>query len=71
MFDCQYTYPTRQAISGQIKVSRRAELDIVQCSFRCRAVNLYNRIPEEIRTLMSDEVFKKKIKEWIGKAIIS
>ena len=32
MFDFQYTYPTRQAISGQIKVSRRAALDIVQCS---------------------------------------
>ena len=71
MFDCQYIYPTRQAMSGQIKVSRKAELDLVQNSFRCRAVNQYNRIPEEIRTLTSDEGFKMKIKEWIRKKIIS
>ena len=66
-----YTVGKKGLMSGQIKVSRKAELDLVQNSFRCRAVNLYNRIPEEIRTLTSDEGFKMKIKEWIRKKIIS
>lgn len=69
MFDREYSYETRQARSGQIKCSRRAELDLVQNSFRCRAVSLFNSLPEDLRNSRDEQIFKKNVKEWIIKTI--
>ena len=69
MFDQNYTYATRQASSGAIKSSRKVELDIVKSSFRGRAVELYNNLPEEIRTLESSDAFKEKVKAWVRQTV--
>ena len=69
MFDQNYTYATRQASSGTIKCSRKVELDIVKSSFRGRAAELYNNLPEDIRTLESSDAFKEKVKAWVSQAV--
>ena len=69
MFDQNYTYVTRQASSGAIKCSRKVELDIVKSSFRGRAVELYNNLPEDIRTLESSDAFKEKVKAWVRQTV--
>ena len=69
MFDQNYSYATRQAQSGIIKCSRKASLDLVQASFRCRAARLFNSLPEDLRGLSTDQTFKNAVKEWIRKSV--
>ena len=69
MFDDEYCYNTRQAASGKLKCHRKPKLELIKKSFGWRAVELCNRLPEDIRSIESTEGFKKKAKEWIRNTI--
>ena len=67
MFSAKYSYKTKQARTGQIKHTRDLELQITKDSFRWRASEDYNGLPQEIRNLETVQMFKKAAKDWIRK----
>ena len=67
MFSQDYTVHTRRAASGAIKPagSQIAHLDLVQSSFKWRAVEQFNLLPSDIRNSNTVPTFKRKCKFWI------
>ena len=69
MFSWSYQYTTRQAESGLIKLKGRPRLDITRNSFRWRAAEQFNSLPEIIRNSTRIFTFKKEAKKWISQNI--
>ena len=69
MFSAKYSYKTKQARTGQIKHTRDLELEMTKDSFRWRASDAYNELPQEIRNIETLPMFKKTVKDWIRKNI--
>ena len=65
MFSSTYSYDTRQARGGMIKLMGIPKLDLSKNSFRWRGANQFNQLPETIRTSPNVMVFKARAKEWI------
>ena len=65
MFSTEYTCNTRQASSGQVKLTRRSNLDISEESFRCRGAKYYNNLPIDLREAVSVSSFKTGLRRWI------
>ena len=63
MFSTEYSFNTRQANSGQLKPTRRSNLDISLESFRWRAAKSFNNLPINIRQAESVKVFKTGLLE--------
>ena len=59
-----YSYTTRQAENGLIRVVQKPKLELTRESFRWRAANSYNQLPANIRTCTKVELFKKMVKTW-------
>ena len=60
-----WTYNTRQAVGGLIRLVGKPKLDITRSSFRWRAANQFNQLPADIRTCPTLASFKTKAKTWI------
>ena len=65
MFSTEYTCDTRQARSGQVKPTRRSNLDLSEESFRWRAAKYYNNLPADLRQAVSASIFKTGLRRWI------
>ena len=65
MFSSKYECDTRQARSGQIKLTRISNLDLSHESFRWRAAAVYNSLPASLRQDKSLKSFKTGLKKWI------
>ena len=59
-----YSYTTRQAENGLVRVVQKPKLELTRESFRLRAANSYNQLPANIRTCTKVELFKKMVKTW-------
>ena len=66
MFSWNYKYNTRQAEGGNIRLIGKPKLEVTRNSFRWRAANQFNQLPEEIKTCKSLENFKLSVKKWIN-----
>ena len=58
MFSTEYSFNTRQANSGQVKPTRRSNLDISMESFWWRAAKSFNNLPINLRQAKLVKVFK-------------
>ena len=65
MFSWSYKYNTRQAEGGTIRLVGKPRLDLNRNSFRWRAANQFNQLPDDIRTSSSLINFKLNAKKWI------
>ena len=65
MFSWNYSYNTRQAEGGLIRLVGKPKLDITRNSFRWRAANQFNQLPADIRKCQTLACFKTKAKTWI------
>ena len=65
MFEWSYQYNTRQAQEEKIKPKGIPRLDITKSSFRYRAADQYNQLPEDVIMSKTTNSFKVKVKEWI------
>ena len=65
MFSNEYSCYTRQARSGQIKPTRRSNLDLSEDSFRWRASKSYNNLPVSLRQAESLSIFKTGLRRYI------
>ena len=65
MFSSTYSYDTRQARGGMIKLMGIPKLDLSKYSFRWRGANQFNQLPETIRTSPNFLIFKARAREWI------
>ena len=65
MFSSTYSYDTRQARGGMIKLMGIPKLDLSKYSFRWRGEDQFNQLPETIRTCPNVLVFKARAREWI------
>ena len=66
MFSWYYKYNTRQAEGGTIRLIGKPKLELTKNSFRWRAANQFNQLPDEIKTCNSLESFKLSAKKWIN-----
>ena len=69
MFDTPYTYDTRQARGGQIRLMVKPRLELGKNNFRCRGANQFNQLPEVIRTSPTILTFKRQAKDWIRRNV--
>ena len=69
MFNTNYIYKTRQADSGMIRSTRTPELDLAKDSFSWRASDLFNQLPENIRSMKTPQKFKLAAKQWVRENI--
>ena len=69
MFDTPYTYDTRQARGGQIRLMVKPRLELGKNNFRCRGANQFNQLPEVIRTSPTILIFKRQAKDWIRRNV--
>ena len=58
MFSWSYNYDTRQATGGLIRLRGKPKLDVSKQSFRWRAANQFNQLPEDVRTSPTLAIFK-------------
>ena len=65
MFDWSYEYQTRQAADEKIKPKGIPKLESSLRSFRFRAADQFNQLPQEVVASASVESFKRKVKPWI------
>ena len=65
MYDWSYSYQTRQASKGLIKPKGTPRLDISKRSFKHRALDIYNSLPNHILETTEDACFKRQVKIWI------
>ena len=69
MFNTTYNYKTRQADSGRIRSTRTPELDLAKDSFSWRAAELFNDLPDAVRSMKTTQSFKLAAKVWIRQNI--
>ena len=69
MFNTKYNYKTREANSGRVRNTRKPELGLAQDSFRWKAVDLFNQLPESIRSQQKLQTFKLQAKQWVRQNI--
>ena len=69
MFNTNYNYKTRQADSGMIRSTRTPELELAKDSFSWRASDLFNQLPENIRSMKTPQKFKLAAKQWVRENI--
>ena len=62
MFNTSYYYQTRQADGGKVRSTKTPELELAKDSFSWRAAQLYNQLPDNIRTLKTILEFKSATK---------
>ena len=60
-----YSYRTRQAATGLVQLIGNPRPEITRNSFKWRAADQYNQLPEEIKKCSSTKLFKMKVKTWI------
>ena len=65
MYNWEYNYATRQAVSNQIKPKGIPRLDISLKTYRWRAVSYYNRVPGYITQIEDKRKFKVQLKTWV------
>ena len=65
MFEWSYQYNTRQVQGGKIKPKGIPRLDITKSSFRYRAADQFNQLPEDVINSKTIDCFKDKVKLWI------
>ena len=65
MFNWEYNYETRQAEAGVVKPLGVPRLDVSKQSFRYRAAEMYNKMPRELTSYDSVNMFKTAVKSWI------
>ena len=63
MFDSTYSYDTRQARGGQIRLRVKPRLELGKNSFRWRGGNQFNQLPDVIRASPSLDQFKMQARE--------
>jgi hypothetical protein len=61
----KFPYKTRMAASNVINLGPDPNLQLNRNSFRWRASNLWNNLPEEIRSIQKINQFKQKLKLWV------
>ena len=66
MFDSPYSYDTRQARGGKIRLRVKLRLELGKNSFGWRGANQFNQLPDVIRASPSLLVFKTQAKKWIS-----
>ena len=64
-FSWTYNYNTRQASGGLIRLRGKPRLELSKQSFRWRAANQFNQLPDTIRTSPTLASFKSTVKAWI------
>ena len=65
MYDWSYSHQTRQASSEVIKPAGTPKLEISKRSFRWRASESYNKLPNYITKINDILKFKEEVKSWI------
>ena len=64
MFNWDYSYTTRQAVSNKIKPIGTPRLQQSHESFRWRSTRLYNLLPMELTQMKDIKAFKQELKRW-------
>ena len=65
MYNWEYNYATRQAVSNQIKPKGIPRLDISLKTYQWRAASYYNRTPGYIAQIEDKRKFKVQLKHWV------
>ena len=71
MASSDFTYPTREKTKGNFKVSSGSGIPsaLAEQSFRWRSVEMWNKLPVEIKSKKNIQEFKKSLKAWISQHI--
>ena len=65
MYNWNYQYQTRQAVSNALKPNGTPRLELTKKSFRWRAIEYYNKLPISITSISERSSFKIKLKIWL------